>query len=114
MPPRAAGFGANLVWAMTTNQWRASVTRGKHINQAPRLNHEMPHPSDDDLEIIEQLLGLALEAINRKTPDVRLADVLKLLEFKHRLQPQTDVRTVFWEWIERFRQDAARQSGEEE
>lgn len=83
------------------------VLNGGEGSPSP-ANAGAPDRRDDDLEIIEQLLALALEAIDRKTPDVRLADILKLLEFKHRLKPQSDVRAIFWEWIERFRQDAAR------
>jgi hypothetical protein len=71
-------------------------------------NPRTPDGDDDDLQLVEQLLTLALEAIERKVPDVRLADVLKLLEFKQRMKPQSDVRAIFWEWIERFRREAAR------
>lgn len=91
----------------------------KHVQRSTRTTARQPAgnlpgtaddaPNDferrDDLEIVEQLLTLALEAITRKTPDVKMADVLKLLEFKHQLKPQADVRKVFWEWIERFRQE---------
>jgi len=84
----------------------------KHVGrrkEMPPPDKERP-PVDDrgtDLEIIEQLLRLALEAITRKTPEVKLADVLKLLEFKHQLKPQVDARKVFWEWIDRFRREAS-------
>jgi hypothetical protein len=108
LPQCAAGFGAELELSKAANRWRISVARGKSIARPSELCNETPRPHNDELEIIEQLLGMALDAINRKTPDVRLADVLKLLEFKHRLKPQADVRAVFWEWIEHFRREAAR------
>ncbi len=103
----AAGFGTQLAWERTRNRFRSRVSHVGTTNARSKLFCEAPDRNDEDLDIIEQLLGLALEAINRKAPDVRLADILKLLEFKHRLKPQADARAIFWEWIERFRQDAA-------
>jgi len=80
----------------------------KGLKKTDRTTPARPNrEQEEDLEIIEQLLNLALEAVAKKTPDVRLADILKLLEFKHRLKPEADARDIFWEWIERFRRDAA-------
>jgi hypothetical protein len=67
----------------------------------------LPGNVQEDLLVVEQLLELALTAIEKKTPDVRLADILKLLEFKYRIKPESDAQAVFWEWIERFRREVA-------
>ena len=119
MPQCAAGFSSRLKWSQTVNRHRAARARTKAALQRPRNPTAAGLPckkskvtrrdAAEDLAIIEQLLTLALEAISKKTPDVRLADVLKLLEFKHRLKPQADARQVFWDWIDRFRREAAQQ-----
>ena len=82
---------------------RHSAKKKRNPGRKPRAALDR---HDENLEIIEQLLALALEAIARKTPEVRLADVLKLMEIKLKLQPQADAREIFWEWIERFRREA--------
>jgi hypothetical protein len=110
LPPVAAGFGAQISRARTSNYCRLAVKNPDGPPRKSRPPYSGRESADDDLVIIEQLLALALAAIDRKTPEVRLADILKLLEFKQRVQPQTDVRAVFWEWIERFRREAARQA----
>jgi len=109
-PPCAAGFGSRLKWSEIAGRYRAAGKAAQAAAPSPRETDEEPPPdSVEDLEIIEELLALALEAISRKTPDVRLGDVLKLLEFKHRVKPEADAREIFWEWIGRFRREAAEQ-----
>jgi len=108
-PRSAAGFHARLLHAQSLNRFR--ILAGHTLNGSRKTDcAAQANPAreqEEDLEIIEQLLALALEAVAKKTPDVRLADILKLLEFKHRLKPEVDARDIFWEWIERFRRDAA-------
>lgn len=112
-PLSAAGFGTQVLGAETTNKFRVHSITNTKIAVPEEAHGEVQGCDDEDLELIEQLLQLALEAIDRKAPDVRLADILKLLEFKQRIKPQADVRAMFWEWIERFRRDAARQIDQE-
>jgi hypothetical protein len=108
VPRSAAGFGARLAHDRAINRFRIlagcelTIAKKSDCPAEPRAAREQ----EEDLEIIEQLLSLALEAVAKKTPDVRLADILKLLEFKHRLKPAVDAREIFWDWIERFRRDA--------
>ena len=108
MPLIAAGFWSQLCWAQTVNRHQEKSMTGKvrKKRKPVRRRRATARPRDENLEIVEQLLALALEAIARKTPEVRLADVLKLMEFKLKLQPQADARKIFWEWIERFRREA--------
>jgi hypothetical protein len=109
LPPVAAGFQSRLVQSQSINWFR--IMAGRELKVPKKTDYPgesiVSREQEEDLEIIEQLLDLALEAVARKTPDVRLADILKLLEFKHRLKPQADARQIFWEWIERFRREAA-------
>ena len=108
MPPCAAGFSAQLKWSRATNCGRLVTDKPRQPAKCSLNNGyaRLGKQPDEDLHIIEQLLSLALAAVARKAPDVRLGDILKLLEFKQRLQPQVDAREVFWEWIERFRREA--------
>ncbi len=98
-----AGFAARLNWAELSNRSQLIAVR-ERPTMATRGSSTQSAASED-LQIIEELLALALEAIGRKTPDVRLADVLKLLEFKHKLTPEVDVRRVFAEWIEKIKKE---------
>lgn len=101
----AAGFTAGLAWSQSANRWgRSPQATGDSPTGSP-VEEPPVRKQNADLELIEQLLSLALDAISRKTPDVRLADVLKLLEFKQKLQPESDAQEMFWAWIERFRRE---------
>ncbi len=104
-----AGFFREVLVARDRNRLITTARASNTPRTSPVANRESPPHREvqEDLLVVEQLLDLALAAIEQKTPDVKLADILKLLEFKYRIKPESDAQAMFWEWIERFRREAA-------
>lgn len=69
----------------------------------------LPPPGDQpatpagDLRMVEQLLDRCWREIDASELNVKLTDIVRLLELKSKLSPSADAERTFWEIIDQLR-----------
>ena len=58
-----------------------------------------------DLDLVEQLIERCRREIDTSELNVKLADLVRLLEFKSKLRPSVDAEKTFWTMIDQMRRD---------
>lgn len=59
----------------------------------------------DEQEILEELIRLMVKDLRNEGGRFKVAELLKTLEIRRKLAPKDDREQVFWDMIERIRQD---------
>ncbi|MBI3872160.1 MAG: hypothetical protein HY304_03675 [candidate division Zixibacteria bacterium] len=58
-----------------------------------------------DLELVEQLIERCRREIDTADLNVKLTDLVRLLEFKTKLRPSVDAERAFWTMIDQMRHE---------
>jgi hypothetical protein len=64
-----------------------------------------PRDASGDLDLVEQLIDRARRELEGAELNVKLADLVRLLEFKSKLQPAVDAERAFWSMIDQMRRE---------
>ena len=67
-----------------------------------------PRNASGDLDLVEQLIDRARRELDGTELNVKLADLVRLLEFKSKLQPAVDAERAFWSMIDQMRHEELR------
>jgi len=62
-------------------------------------------PDRSDLARVEELLERCWRELDTTDLNVKLTDIVRLLEFKSRLRPAADAEAVFWSLINQLRRE---------
>jgi len=65
-----------------------------------------------DLDLVEQLLERCWQQIDSSELNVKLADLVRLLEFKEKLRPAVAAEKTFWAMIDQMRHEELARFGE--
>lgn len=63
-----------------------------------------------DLARVDELLERCWRELDNSDLNIKLTDIVRLLEFKARLRPAADAETVFWSLINQLRQEELTES----
>ena len=77
----------------------------------PAPNAAVPRNASGDLDLVEQLIDRARRELDGAELNVKLADLVRLLEFKSKLQPAVDAERAFWSMIDQMRREELQDCG---
>ena len=102
------GFASRLAWDRMANTLLCEPA-------APRIFFEesavvsavtsTPDRTTSDLQHVEDLLERCWRELDTVDLNVKLTDLIRLLEFKHKLGPGQQAERLFWELIDEIRRD---------
>jgi hypothetical protein len=90
----------------------ADVTHGRAPTDDSRDPSSTADSSRRDLDLVEQLLERCWQQIDSSELNVKLADLVRLLEFKEKLRPAVAAEKTFWTMIEQMRHEELARFGE--
>ena len=91
------------MWAMhqaVADNDQPSVAARRDDAPSPGGVHATP---SGDLRMVEQLLDRCWREIEASKLNVKLTDIVRLLELKSKLSPSADAERTFWEIIDQMR-----------
>lgn len=73
---------------------------------------QIPAKAASDLQHVEELLERCWRELDTVDLNVKLTDLIRLLEFKHKLGPGQQAERAFWELIDEIRRDELHNYGD--
>ncbi len=114
------GFPACLAWSRTCNMIACEPTLRIEFGEEPEGQPEHPSqhadpasPTTSDYARIEELLNRCWDELDGIELNVKLTDMIRLLEFKHKLASSADAERAFWRLINTIRREELAQFGDD-
>ncbi|MBD3298985.1 MAG: hypothetical protein GF341_10040 [candidate division Zixibacteria bacterium] len=106
------GFPARLAWSRMCNMMACEPTLRIEFAEEPEVQPEHPpqqtepaSQSTSDYARIEELLNRCWDELDGIELNVKLTDMIRLLEFKHKLASSAEAEREFWRLINTIRRD---------
>ncbi|MEW5702770.1 MAG: hypothetical protein AB1792_11145 [Candidatus Zixiibacteriota bacterium] len=97
-----------MKWELLEDDRSVDVDRSVSAVPAPHEIPQRPLSSDSshrDLELVEQLLDRCWREIDSSDLNVKLTDLVRLLEFKEKLRPAVEAQKTFWAMVDQMRRE---------